>query len=322
MAENKELQQKVDHTALIVQMTTAANLAAHRWDEVARIYTEAWDSAFTTHLDVIGKVRAQKEARAKAALDRIKLCLELASVFLPMVGGPAAVAMAPILTARARLFVGTMEKKAQNMWKSYAAEEPIASKVLAEVGKRSLAEGKSAVEKVQKDIIEKLAPKYQEAKAPPANTTPVKAFKDNNALTRDAMNVWLNDVAQWNVAGGWQRMLIPAAHALFLKHPWIRLAPTVEATQAMLKDLTRYIEMAVWFRWARTLNEAYWQKVQDWYYKDYSVKNLNDRRQMVENRARHMVIDALDYRPLIIHFGYNFRRQEGVRQWTIEDPSA
>lgn len=321
MAEVKELQQKVDHTALIVQMTTAVNQAAHRWDEVGRIYAESWDAGFGKHVEILGKIKAQREAREKAGLEKAMLCLQLATVFLPIVGGPAAIAMAPILTARAKLFSSTMEKKARDLWTSYATQEPIASKVVAEVGKRSIEAGKAAAEKIQKKIIEKLNPKYPELEAKPA-VSPVKAFKDKNSVTRDFMNGWVNDCAKWNVDGGIDRLLIPVAHQLFLNHPWIKTAPEVERTQALQTSLTSYIEMAAWLRWARTLDEKHWKEVHMWYHKDYSTKNLNDRVQMVQNRSRRMALETLDYRSLYLHFSYNFPRSLYIRKLTILDPST
>jgi len=321
VAEIKELQQKVDHTALIVQMTAAVNEAAHRWDEVGRIYAESWDAGFGKHVEILGKIKAQKEARDKAGLEKAMLCFQLATVFLPVIGGPAAIAMAPILTARARLFTSTMEKKARDLWTGYARQEPIASKVVAEVGKRSIDAGKSAAEKIQKSIVEKLIPKYPELEAKPA-VTPVKAFKDKNSATRDFMNGWVKECSGWNVAGGIDRLLIPVAHQLFLNHPWIKTAPAVEATLALQTSLTSYIEMAAWMRWARTLDEKHWKNVHTWYYTDYSTKNRNDRVQMVQNRSRRMALETLDYRSLYLHFAYNFPRGEYIRKLTILDPST
>ena len=53
-------------------MTTALNQASDRWSEVCRVYSEAWDTAVDTHVEVLKKINSAKEARAKAAAERVE----------------------------------------------------------------------------------------------------------------------------------------------------------------------------------------------------------------------------------------------------------
>ena len=317
----KELQEKVDRTALILNMSTSLKTASDRWAEVCRIYDGAWKTAFESHAKILEKVQSIKKKREQEALDRLKLCIELAFVFLPIVGGEAAIALAPILTARGKLLANHIERQAQAAWSEFAARSPITSKVVKEIGTRSAKEAKDAAEKIKNDIIEKLAPKYVKVKALAANTNPLDAFIDNNNLTRGEMNKWVESCSEWNVKGTWERELVPVAHELFLNHPWIRTAPPEQTTQEMRAQLTLFIEMALWLRWARRLDEEYWRKIHEWYVNEYSSRSRDGKYYYVDMN-KSWVRDALDYRVLWEHLRRVYPKMYKLHGMTLLDPDS
>jgi hypothetical protein len=310
------IEEKVDRTALITDMLAKLKTASDRWAEVCRVYDGAWKAAFDTHAGVLGKVEKIKEERVKAAADRLKTCLDLACVFLPIIGGPAAVALAPILTARGKLLANTIERKAQAAWSAFATRRPIVSQVVKEIGTRSAEAAQGAAAKIQEDVIEKLSPKYVVERALTENTNPLDAFIDNNNLTRGAMNKWVETCSDWNVKGGWERQLVPVAHDLFIHHPWIREAPPEQSTQALRAPLTFFIEMALWLRWARTLDEGYWRKVHDWYVNEYKGATRDSKSVKVRN-YRSWVVDALDFRVLWVHLKWQYALKH--KSWKFYD---
>jgi len=317
----KELQEKVDRTALILNMSTSLKTASDRWAEVCRIYDGAWKTAFESHAKILQEVQNIKIKREQEALDRLKLCIELAFVFLPIIGGEAAISLAPILTARGKLLANHLERQAQAAWSEFAASSPITSKVVKEIGTRSAKEAKDAAEKIKNDIIGKLAPKYVKEKALAANTNPLDAFIDNNNLTRGEMNKWVESCSEWNVKGTWERELVPVAHELFLNHPWIRTAPPEQRTQDMRDQLTLFIEMALWLRWARGRDEEYWGKIHEWYVNDYSRRSRDGKYYQVDMN-KSWVRDALDYRVLWEHMRKVYPKMYHFYGMTLLDPDS
>src|SRR5262245_13665929 len=317
----KELQEKVDRTALILNMSTSLKTASDRWAEVCRIYDGAWKTAFENHAKILEKVQSIKKKREQDALDRVKLCNELAFVFLPIGGGKAAIALAPVLNARGKMLAKPVRREAQTGLVEVSARSPITSKVVKEIGTRSAKEAKDAAEKIKNDIIEKLAPKYVKEKALAANTNPLDAFIDNNNLTRGEMNKWVESCSEWNVKGAWERELVPVAHELFLNHPWIRTAPPEQTTQDMRAQLTLFIEMALWLRWARRLDEEYWRKIHEWYDKEYTGRSQDGKYYQVDMN-KSWVRDALDYRVLWEHLRKVYPKLYRLHGMTLRDPDS
>jgi hypothetical protein len=317
------IEEKVDRGALITDMTTKLKTASDRWAEVCRIYDEAWGAAYNTYADVLGRIEKRKQVREQAAADKLKLCLELASVILPIVGKPAAIALAPILTARGKLLANTLERKAQAAWSEFATSRPIVSKVVKEIGTRAASAAQDAATKIKDDIIKKLEPKYVVERVLAANTQPLTAFKDNHKLIQGEMNLWVQSCSEWNVKDRWERELVPVAHELFLNHPWIKTAPPEQETQNMRAPLTLFIEMALWLRWARALDMFYWRDLHIWYLDKYSRLSTRDGKRAAVRNNRRLVIDALDYSDLWVHLRWQLGRNVWVfDKMTLEDPEA
>jgi hypothetical protein len=307
--DNEKVKAKADRTASIVHMQAALKESSDRWEKVCEVYTEAWDKAFDALVTALQNVKSVKDARAKAIEDRWKTCIGLACVFLPVIGGEMALALAPIISTRTKLFVSTMEKKAQAAWTGFAANRPIVSLAVKEVGSQAGSKAseyaKEAAEAIQKEILEKLTPKYGDQIVPPPPKTPVQTFKDNNDLIEDRMNGLVKTFAEWNLSENWRNSLVPVAHDMFMNHPWIKTAPKVEQTMAMLEPLKKFIELALWFRWARTLDEPYWTRVHDWYVNENLGASMDARDVQARGRARLMSIDSVDFR-------FVFRRLQAI----------
>jgi hypothetical protein len=183
----QELEAKVDRTALIAHMSAALKMASDRWAEVCRIYDLAWKDAYGIHDGVLAKIQHVKKEREHRAADRLTLCLELAFVFLPVIGGKAAISLAPILSARGKLLANFVEREAQASGSQFATANPLVSQVVKEIGTRSVNQGKEAAAKIQNEVMEKLSPKYTKEKALAANTTPLDEFVNNTNETRGAV---------------------------------------------------------------------------------------------------------------------------------------
>jgi hypothetical protein len=299
MAE-KDLLGKVDRTALITQMNSANDQAAGRWDEVCRVYTDAWTTAYKGFTDTLAAIDTVKKKRVAAQAERIGMLFDLAAVLLPMIGGPLAIGFAPIVSARGQLLAQTVTRKAQAAWTGFASTRPIISEVIKEVGKHSVKYAEDAATKVKDGIIAELTPQPPklELNKPENVADPVRAFTDNLKVMKDDMAGWVNKCAQWNVAGGWERELVPVAHDLFLKHPWITAAPPPSATQAKRAHLEGLIEVSLWLRWARQLDEPYWTKAHNWYIREYSTPARGvDQQDMVRYKS-DMVVDWLEFAPI------------------------
>jgi hypothetical protein len=76
----------------------------------------------------------------------------------------------------------------------------------------------------------------------------------------------------------------------------------------MRPELALFVEIALWLRWARSRDDAYWKRVHDWYHTEYLRMKTQDGKREMAIAHRNWVMDALDDRFLPIHMGYNFLR--------------
>lgn len=301
------LEAKVDRTALITHMLAELKVASDRWDEVCTTYDKAWGTAFDSYSGILAKIAAVKKQREAALASRLATCIELACVFLPIIGGPAAIALAPITTARAQLLVSTVSKRAQTSWTQFSTSRPVVSQVVKEIGTRSAGVAKDAAAKIQKDIIDKLAPESSSAVVG-VPTDPLQAFKDKINLKRGELNTFVSACAAWNARDDWQRELVPVAYDMFLNQPWIKDAPLESETMKMRPSLSQTIEMALWLRWAQHLDEKYWKEIHDWYVKVYNKDNWRDGKQIRAAERYNWVRDAIDFDDLYWHFRRHYPR--------------
>ncbi len=292
---NQNLQAKVDRGALITDMHTALTLATTRWNEVCRIYTAAWDEAFENHAAALREISQIKKEREQALASMVQACLGMAAIFLPVIGGEIALSVAPILSTRTKLLVNTVEKRVQSKWKTFAKNQPVTALALEQAGGFAAGKVKSAAEAIQKDIIDALTPSFPQNIEVPDVKTPVDALVGRNSRIEERMAIWVRNCSAWNVEGGWRKELVPVAHSMFLKQPWIGGAPPVDQTQQKKGVLRNLIELALWLRWARRLDEPYWQKVHDYWGPESYLK----RQTMIMPRPEAWAVDALDFRKVL-----------------------
>jgi hypothetical protein len=306
----KEMEAKGEMGRMVTQMSTRLKKVSDRWEEVCRTYGKAWKDAYDAHSQTLSAIQKVKVDRKKAEAAAIGACLQLACVFLPMIGGAAAVAFAPILSTRARLFVNTMSRRATSKWTSFASSRPITAQVLQQIGDHSKSKAGEAAEKIKASIVDALSPKPAAVKALPAVTDPVNEFILNSRLTLDFMNTWVDTCAKWDLEGGVNRLIIPVAFDLFMNHPWVKSAPPIEESAKMLGPMTGLIEMALWFRWAKGLDEKYWQAINDWYENEYRFAGQFGQDVQSRGRKYSEVVDALDFQPVLFRLDKitNFRR--------------
>lgn len=317
------VEELADATKLITDMTTKLAHASTRWEEVCRVYEKAWDEAFAAHVGVLDKISALKKQREQALKNRVTAFFELACIFLPVIGGKVAVRLAPILTARGQLLAGHVQKTLTAEWNRYTADHALVSKAMGMFGEYSVDQAKEFGTAVKNDIIDSLAPKLkQNFEVAPSDANPVDAFINRNKAVSDSMHGWVSKVSDWNVAGGWKRHLVPIAHDMFLAHPWIRKAPPVEDTQALKPQMVKFIEIALWLTWARTLDEAYWKQVDSWYNTEYVSASRNVKVIQVQGRARRWATDALDFASLWTRIRGTFPRNGRFGGMTILDPDS
>jgi hypothetical protein len=313
----------VDYNALVIDMNSKVDAARDRWAVVCETYTEAWDKAVKTQDDVFKKVNAMKAERERRARALLEGVISMAFVFLPMIGGPVAMGLAPILTARAQLFAKTMEKKMQSAWTEAAKSQPIVARAVQEIGAAGSNKAKEAMEAIGSEIIDALAPKYGKLEAPPRNRTPLEAFKDRNVITRGEINQWVNRWSTVNVQGPeWKRALIPVAHALLLNSPWVKSAPPEPQTIGRRESLRQFFELIFWVMWAQNLDGAYWSNVDEWYRTKYVGHSVDGKTNQAKFQ-RNWVYSAIDLAPIYLHFRWHMPReyQYFFGEMKIHDPS-
>lgn len=289
----KSLSTKVDHTALITQMSAALKAASDAWDEVCGSYLIGWQTAYDNYTDALAKSGEVRKARLLAERERLMWAAEFALAIIPGAG----LCLCPILTARASLLARYVAREVNTA----AIQAPIISRIaplLAAEAKKPLFEITS---NIKNSILDKLIPmdSVQELNSVAASTPAQfsQAYTDSVKRVRGEMDRWVLTVAGWNTQNGIERMLIPLAHELFMKHPWIADVPTESQAQSARPQIARAIELGLWLRWLSNLDLDKWSKIDD-SLKEYRGALNMDGKQIRRDRYREELDQIVDLYPL------------------------
>jgi hypothetical protein len=188
-----------------------------------------------------------------------------------------------------------------NEVKTAAIQAPIISRIapsLAAEAKKPLIEITSSI---KNNILDKLIPMESAQELNPGvASTPAQfsqAYVDSVKRVRGDMDRWVLTVAGWNTQNGLERMLIPLAHELFMKHPWIAGVPTESQSQSARPKIARAIELGLWLRWLSNLDRDKWSKIDD-SLKEYRGALNMDGKQIRRDRYHTELDQLVDLYPL------------------------
>ena len=293
--ENRTLEKRVDHGALITEMSAALKTASDAWTEVCVSDQSAWKSAFGAYQGALANVESVRAARLQAERESFILFAELAIAVMPVAG----IALCPILSARGELLAKTAAKR----YAGFAQQAPLMDalvKFAATKAKKPLAE---VQQKVKTTILDALVPMDVAAQLAKGRTSAATAESlaqshvDAVSRIRDSMNVWVQKVARWNTTGEIESFLIPVAHAAFMNHPWIATVPSVADSQQARPRVARAIELSLWLGWLKGRDVKYWYRVEQAVEKYRNAKNEDGR---ISYRAEFtkLLDDLVDLSPL------------------------
>ncbi|MBL8309687.1 MAG: hypothetical protein JNL19_04635 [Burkholderiales bacterium] len=268
------------NNAYLGEMSAALAVAEVRWAQVFDTYSDAWTAAWSSFTDVLIPIGQRRQQRILADRALLSLAMDVAVVVALNAGGAAAIRLAPIATARASLFTSHLSKSWQATVDTLGRDLGGRAAEIAKAPQKYLTGQLADAEKgVRTWVLDKLYPvrtaeELVGLKPLPDGATPAsisKAFKEASRLENERLAVWVHSLSRLNADRDAFAVFIPLARGAFLQSDWIAKVPDAARSQGNLPILSEAIEIALWLRWVRSLDKAYWYENSKAYEQSYPI---------------------------------------------------